>query len=93
MVMIVPILAIISWTWRIVIHLFDPEDVAAPHPSSPPAPVQQRAGPRGSRPSSAREPSRTCRREGLAEVRLASVAERSPPDRRAACPRSPRLLA
>lgn len=47
MVMIVPIIAIISRTWRIVIHLFDPEDaqqVPAPvaEPSAPsPEPVPQ----------------------------------------------------
>jgi len=40
MVMIVPIIAIISRTWRIVIHLFDPEDVAtAPAPPSAAAPA------------------------------------------------------
>jgi predicted PurR-regulated permease PerM len=38
MVMIVPILAIVSRTWRIVIHLFDPEE-AQPGPTPVPAPV------------------------------------------------------
>ena len=40
MVMIVPIIAIISRTWRIVIHLFDPEDAAtAPAPPTAAAPA------------------------------------------------------
>ena len=41
MIMIVPIIAIISRTWRIVIHLFDPEDAAtapAPPVAAAPAP-------------------------------------------------------
>jgi hypothetical protein len=36
----VPIIAIISRPWRIVIHLFDPEDAAtAPAPSAATAPA------------------------------------------------------
>jgi predicted PurR-regulated permease PerM len=45
MVMIVPIIAIITRTWRIVIHLFDPEDAQPTAASAPSPAVRARPAP------------------------------------------------
>lgn len=48
MVMMVPILAIINRTWRIVLHLFDPEHQQPPAPAAVPPPTAEPApGPAG----------------------------------------------
>jgi predicted PurR-regulated permease PerM len=54
MVLIVPILAIISRTWRTVIHLFDQEpSEAAPSPTAEPAPASSYRAPAVDNPASA----------------------------------------
>jgi predicted PurR-regulated permease PerM len=47
MVMMVPVLAIINRTWRIVLHLFDPEDQQPPVAATPVAPVEPAPAPSG----------------------------------------------